>query len=122
MTESRELRNKRISIEAVNLLERAATADGMRVQEWVRQELAAFRARWEARGVPWLRPVANYDPDEWLTAHDMAARADVEATTVRRWHLRGHITAHMLGDRLYYNVGEVVAYLAKRDNARRTQG
>jgi hypothetical protein len=117
VTESRELRNKRIAIEAVNLLERAASAEGMRVQEWVRHELATFRGRWEKRGVPWLRPVTNYDPDEWLTAHEMAARADVEATTVRRWHLRGHITAHMLDGRLHYNVGEVNAYLAKRDRA-----
>ncbi|PKQ59737.1 hypothetical protein B5566_02530 [Mycobacterium sp. MHSD3] len=115
--EPRELRNKRIALEAINLLEYAATEEGLRrVQDWVRHELEAFRRRWEARGVPWVRPDRNhYDPDEWLTARDMAERADVQPDTVRRWHYRGYITSIPGADgRPLYNVGEVVAYQAKR--------
>jgi hypothetical protein len=113
--EPRELRNKRIAIEAVALLDRAATEEGLRVQAWLQHEVEEFRRRWEKRGVPWLRVVPTYDPDEWLTANEMAERADVKPDTVRRWHYRGYITAEKGGDsQLYYNVGEVVRYQAKR--------
>lgn len=109
------MRNKRIAIEAVTLLERAATEDGLRVQEWLRHELSALRARWEARGVHWLRPPSDtFDPDEWLNANDMAARADVKPETVRRWHLRGYITSMPSADGLLFNVGEVAALQARR--------
>lgn len=60
-----------------------------------------------------------FDPDDWLPATEMSQRADVEPSTVRRWHLRGHITAETVNGVLHYNVGEVVAYLAKRDRKRR---
>lgn len=115
--EPRELRNKRIALEAINLLEYAATEEGLRrVQDWVRCELEAFRRRWEARGVPWMRPdTTPFDPDEWLTADEMAKRADVKPDTVRRWHYRGYITSIPdAGGRRLYNVGEVVAYQARR--------
>ena len=115
--EPREVRNKRIAIEAVTLLERIANDEGgMRAQEWARYELEQFRQRWEARGVKWLRPPREpFDPDEWLSAPDMAERSDVKAETVRRWHLRGHITAITNDDGgLLFNVGEVNAYLARR--------
>lgn len=107
MSESRELRNKRIAIDAAN---RLARIDG--------DEFASFQKHWEARGITWLRPAREpYDPDDWLPATEMAARSDVAPETVRRWHLRGHITAQSFSGLLHYNVGEVVAYLAKRDHA-----
>lgn len=114
---NRELRNKRIAIEALDLLERVAALDGTADElEWLRDEFGALLARWEGRGVTWLRPIqVPYDPDEWLTAAEMAERADVEPDTVRRWHYRGHITSVVGSDgRPYYNVGEVVAYQARR--------
>lgn len=112
--ESRELRNKRIAMDAFTLLDRAVNESVTMGPESLRIEVEDLRKRWESRGVLWLRPRFGYDPDEWLTANEMATEADVEPSTVRRWHLRGHITAQTVNKVLYYNVGEVVAYLAKR--------
>ncbi|PJE24744.1 MAG: hypothetical protein CK431_04410 [Mycobacterium sp.] len=109
--ESREVRNKRIAIEAIDLIGAiiAGHADP-------KADLDALIARWEGRGVAWLRPSgALFDPDEWLNANDMAARADVKPETVRRWHLRGYITSMRDSDGgLLFNVGEVAALQARR--------
>jgi hypothetical protein len=114
--EPREVRNKRIAIEAITLLER--TVEGELSAKSLALELETFHRRWE-RHVSWTRPVrVHYDPDEWLPAAEMAARADVEPETVRRWHLRGHITAiRGDGNVLLFNVGEVNAYLVRRTQA-----
>lgn len=111
---TRESRNKHIADEAINLLKRAV-AEEMPATA-ISANLEALMQRWEARGVSWLRPdQVPYDPDEWLTANELAERADVDAATVRRWHLRGHITAEKGSDKLlYFNVGEVVGYQARR--------
>jgi hypothetical protein len=108
--EPRADRNKRIAIEAITLLERAANDDGLRIQD----ELAAFRARWDH--VPWVHPptVSGFDLDLWVTAEEMAKHADVKPNTVRRWNYRGYITSVTIGGRLHYNIGEVVAYQNRR--------
>ncbi|AER47647.1 hypothetical protein DS6A_93 [Mycobacterium phage DS6A] len=114
MTEDRAVRNKRVALDAIGLLERIVSLldlDGLRA------ELAAFHDRWAARGVHWTRPPepGAFDLDAWLTADDIAELADVSADAVRRWHYRGHIT-RLYGDdgRPRYNVGEVVKYQARR--------
>lgn len=113
--EPRADRNKRIAIEAIALLERAATEEGLRVQEWLRHELKSFRNRWTERGVEWVQPqLGAFDLDQWVTAEEMAKHADVQPGTVRRWHYRGHITSTTHNGRLLYNIGEVVTYIAKR--------
>lgn len=114
MAESRADRNKRIALQAIQLLERAATEPGLRVDKWLQHELAALRERWSH--VPWVQPttVSGFDLDLWVTAEEMAVHADVKPNTVRKWHHRGFITAHKIGNRMHYNIGEVVRYQAKR--------
>lgn len=114
--EPRAERNKRVAIEAIQLLDRAATEEGLRVQEWLRHELAAFRERWAARGVPWVNPpsASAFDFDQWVTAEEMAEHADVRPGTVRMWHHRGHITSMIRDGRTLYNIGEVVKYQNRR--------
>lgn len=113
--ESRELRNKRIAIEAITLLRRASMG------EMSHEELAVdvedlFR-RWEERGVGWIRPgPATVHPDDWVTANEMASAADMSAAAVRRLHYRGRISSITSDDGTpLYNVGEVLRYRASRD-------
>lgn len=109
--ETREERNKRIALEALTLLEKAAGGKAVSL------ELEELHRRWEARGVRWTRPTPLIcDPDDWLTANDMAEYFDVTAEMVRRWHYRGRITSERSPDGTpLYNVGEVIAYRARRN-------
>lgn len=116
--EPRADRNKRIALEAIAMLERIATDYGLRAQEWAECELGKFRARWAARGVEWVNPpqLGAFDLDRWVHADEMAEYADVKPDTVRRWAYRGHITTQYdaISGRPLYNIGECVAYQAKR--------
>ncbi|WP_156752957.1 hypothetical protein [Mycobacterium sp. 1245801.1] len=113
--DSRELRNKRVAMDAFDLLDRAVQESTTMGPETLRIEVEDLRRRWESRGVMWLRPDRTpYDPDEWLTANEMAERADVRPITVRMWANRGHITSQRIDGHVYYNVGEVVAYQGRR--------
>lgn len=117
MRESREIRNKRVALEAIAMLEYIATHQGgLRAEEWAAYHLAEFHKRWEGRGVRWLGTAGHVDFDEWLPADQMADYADVTATTVRSWRYRGHITSvtDYDGRTQLYNVGEVVRYQSRR--------
>lgn len=114
MRESREIRNKRVALDAITLLERIAYFWGN--GEAIR-EAEEFHRRWAAAGVAWTRTtISAFDLETWLPATEMAELADVTATTVRSWHYRGHITRFFCPERGHvYNVGEVVRYQAGRD-------
>ena len=108
--ESREERNRRIALEALGLLERAARVDPVTAVE-----VEALHRRWEQRGVRWTRPREFVlEPDDWWPAQILAEEIDVDAATIRRWALRGHITARKSRQGLLYNVGEIMAYRARR--------
>lgn len=111
--ETRELRNKRIALEAIGLLQRCAYILDDPV---ISNELDLFRQRWEARGVTWLRPADTpFNPDAWLPAPEIAKLADVTPNAVRNWYTRGHITStDGPNGRPLFNVGEVVRYQARR--------
>ena len=113
--ESRELRNKRIAIEAITLLRRASL--GEMSHEEVAVDAEDFYRRWEDRGVVWVRPgPATVHPDDWVTANEMAAEADMSAAAVRRLCYRGRISSITADDGTpLYNVGEVLRYRAARD-------
>jgi hypothetical protein len=119
MRYSREARNKLVALDAIGLIERALDTDSMGLLDL---EFDAFHERWTEAGVSWTRRLpAAFDFDDWLPATEMAEYADVEPATVRRWHLRGHITADKVDGVMHYNVGEVIKYLAKRDNTKKDQ-
>lgn len=119
--ESREDRNKRIAIEAIELATKAIALllranAGQQSSHTVAQDIEAFHQRWEARGVTWTRPgMLELDPDEWCTAAELGDYLDKDPATIRRWHYRGHITSIPASDGTpLYRVGEVVAYEARR--------
>ena len=117
--ESREERNRRIALEALDLLGRAA--QGELTGSVLAAEVHALHARWEAQGVRWTRPRQFVlEPDAWLPAAWLADELDVDAATIRRWALRGHISSRQSDEGLLFNVGEIVAYRARR--ARRAAG
>jgi hypothetical protein len=106
MSKSRELRNKRIALEAIDMLTKCA--EGVAVGGVALEE---FHRRWESRGVNWTRPgMLALDLDAWVTANEAAEQFDVTPEMIRRWHYRGHISS--LDNR--YNVGEIAAYIAKQ--------
>ncbi|DAZ90133.1 Uncharacterised protein [Mycobacteroides abscessus subsp. bolletii] len=110
--ESREVRNKRIAIIAIDLLTRVVAGD-------IADPAAALARFHQARvdeHVYWTQPSAMpYDPDQWLTANEMAEIADVLPSTVQQWNYRGYITSSQAHDGTkLYNVGEVNRYLARR--------
>jgi hypothetical protein len=108
--ESREERNRRIAVEALTLLDRAARTDRV-----IAVEVEALHRRWEQRGVRWTRPRAFIlDPADWLPAQILAEEIDVDAATIRRWALRGHISSRKSVQGKLFNVGEILAYRARR--------
>lgn len=124
VTESREVRNKRVALDAIAILERVIDQGGdpysvRLARAW--KETQAFHQRWCDRGVLWTRPTMQpFDLDTWLPAEDVAELADVTAKTVRSWQYRGHITAGRDNEgRPLYNVGEVLRYQARRVQAKR---
>lgn len=119
--ESREDRNKRIALEAIALATNAAkllalVQSGLPRTHTMDEDIEAFHARWEKRDVHWTRPgQLELDPNAWHTANELAAYLDKEPATIRRWHYRGHISSIPASDGSpLYQVGEVVAYEAKR--------
>lgn len=109
--EPRETRNKRIALELLAIADTAAhhyppTAHA----------LNALRDRWHHRGITWLTPpTTSYDLDAWLPATDIAPLADVQPSTIRAWHYRGHITSEPAPDGTpLYSVREVAAHQARR--------
>lgn len=112
-SESREERNRRIALEALDLLKRASRIDPMTAVE-----VEALHRRWERRGVRWTRPRRFIlDPADWLPAQILSEELDVEAATIRRWALRGHISSRKSQQGKLFNVGEIVAYRARRAGA-----
>lgn len=115
--ESREDRNKRIAIEAIDLLERAVAGN-----DELAHEVELFHQRWESRGVNWTRPgLMHLDLDDWVSAAEMAEFADVAPNTIHQWRSRGHITSIPGPNGPLFNVGEVVAYQARRRTRRMRQ-
>ena len=114
--ESREDRNKRIALEALELLERCATGDlRSSPAALVRGELEALRQRWEDRHVAWIRPQRALDHDEWVTAQELSEQIDKSPATIRSWYYRGHISSVPADDGTpLYNVGEAIAWEAQR--------
>ncbi|DAZ90331.1 hypothetical protein [Mycobacteroides abscessus] len=110
--ESREARNKRIAITAIDLLTRIVAGD---ISDPA-AALARFHQERINEHVYWTQPsTMPYDPDQWLTANEMAEIADVEPGTVQKWNHRGYITSSEAHDGTkLYNVGEVNRLLAKR--------
>lgn len=112
--DSREDRAKRVALAAIDLACQLARDDTDVAM------IDAFRARWVLAGAGWVRLEPwPLNPEDWLPASDIAMLADVTTSAVRKWRARGHITErHDANGRPLYNVGEVLAWLAKQRQRR----
>lgn len=106
--DSREDRAKRVALAAIDL------ACHLARDEHDAAKIESFRSRWVGAGAGWVAVRQTpIDPDDWLSAGEMAALVDVSASAVYKWRCRGHISERRdPNGRPLFNVGEVLAWLA----------
>lgn len=75
-------------------------------------DLYRLDQRWAAYGIHWPNPPLDHiEPDEWLTAADVAHLADRTPADIYRWARRGNIQQRASADGSpEYLVGSVINY------------
>lgn len=117
--DSREDRAKRVALSYRSLIFDISQAR-------IKDPAGALRrldAQWAQLGIHWTTPNPYpLEPDDWLSAPDLAHAIDRTRKDIYNWARLGHIEQRCGPDGApEYSVASVIAYLQKR-RARRTDG
>lgn len=98
----------------------------MSYREAVRMHMPDLCARMDAhmveQGETWVRPqVAQYEPDDLLTARQAADHCHIKPGTLQQWKARGLAVVETVDGRRY-RVGDLDEYRTSRRLARSSNG
>lgn len=114
--DSREDKAKRVAVSYREVVQRIAQGEAINAAF----ELYLLDQQWASHGIYWPNPPDDLiDPDEWLTAADMAHLTDRTPADIYRWARRGNIQQRLSADGSpEYHVASAIAYQHKQRQRR----